>query len=813
MASYEQLGLLYLGRRYDLATRTRLVEPVLYDSKDLVTHAVCVGMTGSGKTGLGVTLIEEAAIDGVPVLAIDPKGDLGNLLLTFPALEAADFAPWAAHDPAAPTHEPGAREAALWRAGLTEWDQGPDRIARLQAAADIRVYTPGSRAGVPLALLGSLLPPAGAHEEDLAVWAGGVASSLLSLAGLDPEPLSREHTLVSTILTQATGRADLPWLVQQIQRPAFSSVGVLDLETFFPARDRQAVALRFNSVLASPGFGVWLSGEPLDVSAMLFTPEGRPRVAIVSVAHLEEGQRMMAVSMLLNAVLAWTRRQSGTTSLRAMVYMDEVFGYLPPVANPPSKLPLLTLLKQARAFGTGIVLATQNPVDLDYKALSNTGTWFLGKLQTERDKARVLDGIEGLTSSWNRETLDRTLSALRSRVFLMHNVHEPEPVLFETRWTLSYLRGPMTREELTRAAAGRAAPEAASDARAVDGRPADARGLTPPSGAGERTAGGPASAGNSTPPAGTVLRPPAPSSHQKPVLPAGISEFYLPAGSTSAPRQWTPVLYGAARVQFADARHGVHEEVNVQALTAFDSGAVAVDWERAAMCDMTPDDLETPSDTREGAHVGPPAAALSPKAYAAWHKDFEGWLARTQTLQLRSAPSLKLVSKASESERDFSIRVQQAAREARDAAVEKLRARYAPKVQRLTSAVRAAEAAVVREQQQATQQKLQSAVSIGSTLLGAIMGRKAVSMATLGRATTAARGVSRTMKESQDIAAAEERVRTAQAALVLLDAELAEEVRQIEAQWAGAVPIQTITIKPKRGGIDVRLVSLVWQPE
>ena len=166
-------------------------------------------------------------------------------------------------------------------------------------------------------------------------------------------------------------------------------------------------------MLAAPGFDAWSAGEPLDAASLLFTPAGKPRIAIISVAHLDDAQRMLVVSLVLNAVLRWTRRQSGTSSLRALVYMDEVFGYLPPVANPSSKLPLLTLLKQARAFGVGLVLATQNPVDLDYKALSNAGTWFLGKLQTERDKARMLDGLEGVSSGLDRQAIDRALSSLR----------------------------------------------------------------------------------------------------------------------------------------------------------------------------------------------------------------------------------------------------------------------------------------------------------------------------------------------------------------------------------------------------------------
>ena len=787
MTSYEQLGLFYLGKRYDLPGKKRLPEPMLYDSKDLLTHAVCVGMTGSGKTGLGIGLIEEAAIDGVPVLAIDPKGDLSNLLLTFPSMSPDDFAPWVPQDVNTAATAEGA--AASWKAGLAEWDQAPDRIARLRAAAEVRVYTPGSRAATPLALLGSLRPSEGADDEDVAGWASNTAASLLSLAGFgDVAPHSREHTLLATILTGVThARADLPWLVQQIQRPAFTSIGVLDLETFFPMKERQDLALRFNSILASPGFSVWLSGEPLDIASMLYTPEGRPRIAIVSIAHLDDAQRMLVVSMLLNAALTWTRRQTGTTSLRAMFYMDEVFGYLPPVANPPSKLPLLTLLKQARAFGVGIVLATQNPVDLDYKALSNTGTWFLGKLQTERDKARVLEGIDSLASSVDRRTVDDTLSALPRRVFLMHNVHEPEPVLFETRWTLSYLRGPMSREELKRATA--------------EGLRLQGSGLRTEQGHSDHAADDKAA----------TVSPSAAASAPKPVVPAGITELYFPLTGQPA-ASWSPVLYGAARVQYSDAKRGIDESVVVQAITPFTQSAVPVDWDHAEATAIRPQDLATTAPAGGPAsHAAPPAPALSPKSYAGWQKDFEQWIARARPLQLVFAPTLKLTSKPGESERDFQIRLNQSAREARDAEVEKLRARYAPKLQRITAKVRSSQDSVAREQQQAQQQTLQSAVSIGSTLLGALMGRKAISMSTLGRATTAARGVSRSMKESQDIAGAVERVRGAEAELAALEAELAREIAQIEATASAAVPTETLNIKPKRGGIDVRLFALAWK--
>jgi hypothetical protein len=766
---YEQLGLFYLGRRFDLGSGTRLPDPILYDSRDLVTHAVCIGMTGSGKTGLGIGMIEEAALDRIPVLAIDPKGDLPNLLLTFPNLAPDDFAPWVDERQAQAqqlTRDAAAdRTATQWKNGLADWDQDGARIERLRAAADVRVYTPGSRAGVPLSILKSLRVGSDDPEE-AAARATTVAASLLSLAGIDEAgPHSREQALISALLTHDGGahELDLPRLVAEILRPPFDRIGVMDLETFYPARDRQELALRFNSVLATPGFDVWTTGEPMDLSTMLFAADGRPRIAIVSVAHLDEAQRMMAVALVLNAALEWTRKQSGSASLRALLYMDEVFGYLPPVANPPSKLPLLTLLKQARAAGVGVMLATQNPVDLDYKALANTGTWFLGKLQTERDKARVLDGLEGLSSTWSRAELDRILSGLRSRVFLMHNVHDKEPAVFETRWTLSYLRGPLTRDELRKAAG---APSSGAPATAV-------------------------------------------ASSAKPALAAGIDELFLP--SPTAPVAYTPVVYGSARVQYTDTRRAIDVAASVQAVTAITNGAVPVNWDEATDVNVLPEALSrTPPHAAQYGDL--PAAARNPKSYAQWADDFEKWVIRARPLRLFAAPAYKLSSRPGESEAEFTARVHLVSREKRDAAVEKLRARYAPRVARATEKIDRAQASLAREEQQVSQQKTQTAVSFGATLLGALMGRKTVSLSTLGRATTAARGVSRSMKEAQDVAHAQERQREVEAELKALEAELEREVRALE-DAAPEAAIEVTEIKPKAANVDVRLVALAWKPE
>ena len=280
------------------------------------------------------------------------------------------------------------------------------------------------------------------------------ATSLLGLVGIEADPVqSREHILLSTILDTTWRQGmdmDLAALIQQVQTPPVTKIGVLDLESFYPEKERFGLVMALNNLLASPGFSSWLQGVPLDIGQILYMPNGKPRIAIFSIAHLSDPERMFFVSLLMNQILSWMRGQTGTTSLRALVYMDEIFGYLPPVGNPPSKLPMLTLLKQARAFGVGMVMATQNPVDLDYKALSNMGTWFIGRLQTERDKARLLDGLESAAAGaqFNRAQIEKIISSLGNRVFLMNNTHEDAPELMQTRWVMSYLRGPLTRDQI-----------------------------------------------------------------------------------------------------------------------------------------------------------------------------------------------------------------------------------------------------------------------------------------------------------------------------------------------------------------------------
>lgn len=775
MQDFEKLGAFYLGR---------LKQPeeglVLYDSKDLVTHAVCVGMTGSGKTGLCTALLEEAAIDGIPAIVIDPKGDLGNLLLQFPDMRPADFAPWVN------AGESAEAQAALWREGLAKWGEDGDRIRRMQRSADFAIYTPGSSAGVPISVLKSFAAPPAAVVEDRELFRERVstaATALLSLAGHgDLEPMkSREHILLSMLLDNAWrlgADLDVAAIIGQVQHPPITRVGVLDLEAFYPAKDRFELAMELNNLLASPGFEAWLEGEPLDVARLLFTSEGKPRISVISIAHLSDADRMFFVTLLLNEVLTWTRMQAGTTSLRAILYMDEIFGYFPPVANPPSKRPLLTLLKQARAFGVGVVLATQNPVDLDYKGLANTGTWFIGRLQTERDRARLIGGLEGAASEggrgFDRGRMEQILAGLGKRMFLMNNVHENAPAVFESRWALSYLRGPLTRTQIKE--------------------------LT-----GDRKTSSPvvASAAPNIPPQNAASRP---------ILPPGVPQKFVPVRGGAADIVYQAMLLGAAQIRYLDTKCKVDYLEEKVFLTPIKNDSLPVQWEECFEADVDPSDLE--QEPVEEARFAPvPAPAAKDKSYTGWNRDLVNWIYGHKQLQIFRSPSLKLASTAGESEPDFRVRLQQAGREDRDLEIAKVRQKYAPKFSVLQDRLRRAQQAVEREQQQAQSQRMQSAISIGSTLLGAFFGRKVVSKATVGAVAGAARTMSRTQKESGDVARAQETVEVVQQQIADLESEFQAGTAALQTRIDPLnETLETVSVKPKKTNISVRLFTLAWAP-
>lgn len=831
MNDYEKLGVFYLGRYHDLGARKTLPDLLLYNSNDLLTHALCVGMTGSGKTGLCFDIIEEAAIDNIPAILIDPKGDLANLLLTFPDLRPEDFEPWINPDDArkkglAPA-EFAAQQAELWKKGLASWDQDGDRIRRLREAAEFTIYTPGSNAGIPISILNSFAAPPQPILDDTELLRERInttVSGLLGLVGMEADPTrSREAIFLANIIQRAwqDGRdLDLGALIQEIQTPAVQRIGVMDVESFYPAKDRFALATAINGLLASPGFNAWLEGEPLDIQRIYYTPEGKPRVAIFSIAHLNDAERMFFVTLLLNQLLGWMRTQSGTTSLRALLYMDEIFGYFPPVANPPSKLPLLTLLKQGRAFGLGAVLATQNPVDLDYKGLANIGTWFLGRLQTDRDKQRVLDGLEGAAttqgSGFDRAVMEQTLAGLGNRVFLLHNVHEDGASIFESRWAMSYLRGPMTRNQIKTVMDARRAP-AVAPAR-PSGAPASARISTAPVGArigaAPRPAAPPPPAPEPVAPAVTAVESPRSGGLEssRPTLPPAIPQHFIPARGATGPIFYQPMLLGAASVRFADAKAKVDVTQNVVLLTPINDDAVPVDWSEAQDVEVDPNDLErNPAGAAQFATL-PPAAAQA-KNYANWQKDFVNAIYGSRKVTLLKSTTYNQVSRIDEGEGDFRVRLSQASREQRDAATAKLRAKYTPKIAALNERLRRAEQAVEREAAQAKQAKLSSVLSIGSTLLGAFLGRKAVSAGNISKAGTAVRSVGRASQQSADVARAGETVEALRQQLADLDAQFQSEARAVE---SGLDPtsesFETIELRPNKTNISVKLVALAWTP-
>jgi hypothetical protein len=779
LPAYEKLGAFYLGRVVDNNGKDT-TEPVMYDARDLTTHAVCVGMTGSGKTGLCLSLLEEAAIDGIPVLALDPKGDIANLALQFPQLRGEDFLPWVdageAKRKGQSTEEFAAATAATWKKGLADWDQDGERIKRLCDAAEVAIYTPGSSAGRSLSVLRSFAAPDAALRSDSSALQDRVAGStagLLALLGIDADPLkSREYILLSNLLNTSWSKGedlDLAALIQQIQKPPFDKVGVFDLETFFPAKERVGLAMAINNLLAAPSFAAWMQGEALDIQNLLFTATGKPRIAIISIAHLNDAERMFIVTLLLNEVVAWMRRQSGTSALRALVYMDEIFGYFPPTAMPPSKLPLLTLMKQARAFGVGVVLATQNPVDLDYKGLSNAGTWFIGRLQTERDKARV---VEGLLSSagdgLDKEKIETLIANLSQRVFLMRNVHEAAPVLLRTRWAMSYLRGPITLQEI--AQLKQASPAAAA----------------------------------STP----SNMPVANKAASKPVLPAGVNEYYL---NTGAANTYVPRLLGLAKIHFVDSKAGVDEWQNRALLAPISDDGSGPDWSAASELPGGKNALTTQANNA-ASYAELPAVLLGAKNYAVWSKELSSAIYQGITHAVYRCDALKISSKPGESESEFRARLGLQLREQRDAEVDRLRKKYAPRLQTLQDQQLRAEQKIEKEKSQLSQQKLQTALSVGGAILGAFFGRKVASSANIGRAATAARSATRISRESQDVDQAAGSMETIQQRFTDLQAELESEIAKAQGELdPTAVALSSIEIKARKTDTVVSEVALVWQ--
>lgn len=793
MQDFERLGVFYLGRGYDLAKHKPNDDLLLYDAKDLTTHALCVGMTGSGKTGLCLALLEEAGIDNIPAIIIDPKGDLSNLLLTFPQLKSEDFEPWVDLDEAKrqgmTPQQLAAKTAEQWKKGLADWGEDGARIQRLKDAVDMAIYTPGSNSGLPLTVMRSFdAPPQSTRDDNEAMRqaVSAAASGLLGLLGIEADPLkSREHILISSVLDRAwrDGKSlDMDGLIRTIQTPGFDKVGVMDLESFYPAKERFELAMQLNNLIASPGFSAWMEGEPLDVQKLLYTPAGKPRLSILSIAHLSDAERMFFVTILLSEVIGWMRAQPGTSSLRAILYMDEVFGYFPPSKNPPSKAPMLTLLKQARAFGIGVVLATQNPVDLDYKGLANCGTWFLGRLQTERDKMRLMEGLEGAAAatqaSFDRVEMARLLSELGSRVFLMHNIHEDRPVIFQSRWALSYLRGPLTRQQI-----GELMAERKRQAQGVGA---------------ERTPTRSVSEGSS----------------QRPILPPEINERYasrranLPQGASVV---YHPALLGQAKVHFSQATTSVDFWQDLTLLLTIDDAVPDETWPEAEVLEDGMDLENKPEETCRFAPL--PSELMRVKRYDEFAAALKDYLYRNRKLQLWKCSSLKQTSKPGETEADFRIRLSQKAREERDAAVEELRQKFALKIASLQERIRKSEIKVKKERTEVFGRILPAVLTGGAAFLSAILSRKKISSTNMRHIATSMRQADIIVREQQDVSAANESTDVLRQRLADLEADIKTQSEKIQADLApDKLPLEELLVQPKKSEINVSGVTLVWLP-
>lgn len=797
---YEKLGAFYLGRGYDLESKQLKDDLVMYDSKDLVTHGVVLGMTGSGKTGLCLALLEEAAMDGIPLIAIDPKGDIGNALLTFPNLSAEEFQPWINTDDArrkgVSVEEHAQQQSQLWSKGLADWGQGPERIRKLRETVDMAIYTPGSNAGLPVSILSSLdCPPVAVMDdaETLAERIESTASSLLGLMGVAADPVqSAEHILISNILAFAWKKGQnvtLENLVRQIQQPPMRKVGVVDIDTFFPEAKRSALAMKLNNLIASPGFASWLEGEPLDIQRMYYTADGKPRITIFNIAHLGDGERMFFVSLLLNQLLGWMRSQQGTTSLRAMFYMDEIYGFLPPTAMPPSKKPMMILLKQARAFGLGLLLATQNPVDLDYKALANIGTWWIGRLQTERDKARLLDGLEGAVSSagakFDRKQLEVSISGLGNRVFLMNNVHEDGPVIFHVRWIMSYLSGPLARDQIKRLMD----PLRRSSAPTAT---AEDDGFLPP---------------------GATSAPATNRNTVKPQLPEGTAEYFLPATISGDTLCYVPAILRSAEVNFDDVKRKITGRSTVTLVNPIDVEKQRVLWDK--FVELARDvDLSTWSSHAEdeAEYTDLPSAAMKSSTYTSIRKDYVDWVYANHCLEVNFSPLLEAFSNPGEKVDEFKARVAQTARELRDQAVGTLRDKIAKSLKTLEDRAIRAQTKVDTQKGQATSAKLSTAVSIGSSLLGALFGRKKASVASIAKASTV-NSAARVMRESQEVASAEAELGRVQADIAALEKQLEDETQRIRDQYdPTSLVLETIKLTPIKTKIQPTAIGILWLP-
>lgn len=774
---YESLKLFYLGK--EKVDNQNL--PFVYKNKDLLTHAAIIGMTGSGKTGLGISLLEEASIDNIPSIIIDPKGDMGNLLLTFPNLAPEDFKPWIEEQDAInnglSVDEQAVKLSKMWKEGLEKDFQNPQRVQKLKDSADFTIYTPGSSAGVQISILSSFKAPSKELLEDhetIVSLINSTVSSLLNLVDIKSDENSKEYILLSTIFMQSYSNSkdlNLEELISLIINPNFSKIGVFDIETFFNKDERMKFALKINSIIANPSFKSWIEGEPLDISKLLYDENGKAKVSIFSIAHLNDSQRMFFVSLLLNQFLTWMRRQEGTTSLKALLYMDEIFGYFPPSSNPPSKQPMLTLLKQARSFGVGIVLSTQNPVDIDYKGLANIGTWFIGRLQTIQDKEKVIDGLSSASQNINKDELLNLLSNIEKRNFIIKNINEENIKIFETRWALSYLKGPISKEQIKILMDNKKSQN--SQNKAVINHQTTSN-----------------------------------SSQNRPLISNVLKEKYLYKTQNSS-YYLQPYLLCSGKVSYINSSKAIEQTVDLNYKIYLDENQKSVNF----------DEIEESKNSyfeeemRENSSFYTlPSFIENEKSLKEIEKDFSDFIYRTNKLVLYKNDDFKLSSKQNESLDDFKIRVQDRINEKIDEEIEKIKLKFEKEKDSLEDKLLKLQVKLQKEQEQANATTADTLISIGTSLLGAFFGSSKAS--SLGKIASGVKASTKVLKERNDIKFVEEEMGLIEEELNLLQKNLSDEITKINEKYQiSNFNIEEIFIKPKRSDIfDIKL-ELLWQEQ
>lgn len=793
-------GNFYLGRVYDLK-KEKSTEPVLYDSADLTTHGVVFGMTGSGKTGLCISILEEAALQGIPALMIDPKGDITNMLLHFPNLQPADFEPWVNPDEARRSGKTVIETAevisGVWAKGLADWGIGPERIQALADAAEFAVYTPGSDAGYPVSILASLKAPKedwGRNKESIRERIASTATAILGLVGFDEvDPVkSREHILLANLFENAWSQGkdlDLGDLIRQVQNPPLVKLGVLDLNQFFPQKDRSTLALRLNNILAAPSFQTWLEGTPLDIDALLFTKSGKPRHSVFLLSHLSDAERMFFVTLLYSAVEAWMRNQPGTSALRALVYFDEIHGYLPPVAQPPSKAPMLRMLKQARAFGVGQLLATQNPVDVDYKALSNAGSWFIGKLQADRDKERLLDGLEGAApGAFKRSDYDKQISALDKRVFLLHNVHEDKPVVFYTRWAMNYLAGPLTRNQIPALNALAGAPVARI-------APKKDKAMNPNSDSG-----------------GLGSRPVVPSGVQEVLLPSSLSleaavaasKRELPAGAKRVGLAYRPAILGQAQVRFLQRKYNIDSEGNKAALVT-DVPGRGLRWEDFEHDAF--DERKLEGSPQEDAQFGELTGVLADEqALKLLERDFADWAYRASEVQIWANDGLKIYGGPELTREQFLAKVEQEAQTLREVEVEKTKAKFDMKLKTLQRRLEKEKRELSSDETKAGQRKMEEMGTHLENVIGLFAGSRRRLTTSLTKRRMSAEADASVTESKETIAELEKEMQE-------LGEEIQDALEDVHNRWdTAALVVTQVPLTPARSDVYVSTFGVAWLP-